>query len=139
MENEKTEIIDEKDKKDNPDNAGYGRNDKGQWVKGVSGNPKGAPKGQRLSLVGLLRKKLEDVPEGQDQISFAQAVIEVLVKKAIKDEDIQAIRDIVNRIDGMPKESVDLTSEGAPVALLQFMKPGDNVDDEVEVIEDEES
>lgn len=130
----------ENEQKKQPADAGEGRNEKGQWVKGVSGNPEGAKKGQGISLVGLLKKKLETIPDGVDKLSFAEAIIEVLVKKAIKDEDIHAIKDIINRVDGMPRESIDVTGEGVPIALIEFVGKGDKVAENVEVTEiDDES
>jgi|GEM_PF-1629980 len=69
-----------------------------QFQKGTSGNYKGRPKGT-FSIVSLLKKKMEEVPEGY-KLSFAESLINVLIIKAIKDQDIAAIREIINRIDG---------------------------------------
>ena len=88
--NEETEKTDEKQ----PDRP---------WLykKGESGNPNGRPKGT-LSFLPLLKNKLAKVPQGQ-QLSYAEMMIEVLVKKAIKDEDLATMREILNRIDGSTK------------------------------------
>lgn len=81
------------------------------FKKGVSGNPKGRPPGSGISIVTELKKKLEETPEGQ-KATYLQLLINRIMKQAIQDGDSQMIRDIINRIDGMPKQSIDATSNG---------------------------
>ncbi len=96
--------------KEKPEEVGIIRNKKGQFVPGQSGNPEGKGAGRTLSLVGLLKKKLEEIPEGE-KISFAEKLIKKYLNKAIVDEDSRQQRDIINRIDGMPKRSLEVSGE----------------------------
>lgn len=86
-----------------PDDAGQppARNDAGQWVKGVSGNPAGRTPGTG-SIVVELRRQLQDDHGGH---SLAAAIAERLLTMA-KDGDIRAIREVLDRIDG-PARVVD--------------------------------
>jgi len=80
----------------------------GKFIKGNPGRPEGS-----LSLVLLLKEELKKVPEGQ-RISTAQAVIKRLVQKAITgstEGDLGAIKEIINRTDGMPPQQVNLKTE----------------------------
>ena len=113
------------------DNNGVIRiKENGQIAPGNSGNPYGRPKGS-LSLIHILKEKLEKIPENS-KLSFAEAIIEALVKKAIADEDMSAIREIWDRIEGRPKDSIDVTTAGAPIALVEFVKRINDGDRETE-------
>ena len=114
---------------ENPSKNGDKRDNKGRFTAGNKYG-KGRPEGS-LSLVSLLKEKLEKVPENE-RLSFAEAVIEALVKKAIVSEDIGAIREILNRVDGMPKESIDIKGEGIPVALVRFVGKDEKITDDNE-------
>jgi len=79
------------------------RDKEGKFVtghKGMGGRPKG------LSIVALLKKALEEVPEGE-KMTYAEALVKIVLKKALTDEDKDMIRDIINRVDGMPKQSIE--------------------------------
>lgn len=75
------------------------------WVKGVSGNPAGKPPGS-VSVVAELKRKIQEVPLGQ-QKTYLQLLVDRLLKKSIADGDISAIKEIINRIDGLPKGLFD--------------------------------
>lgn len=93
-----------------PEITGEIRNDKGQFVPGVSGNPNGRPKGS-YSIVEMIKKKLEELPEGKDK-TYGEYFVEQIMKKTVIEGDVTMMRDIINRIDGMPKQSVDVTTDG---------------------------
>jgi len=88
------------------------------FKKGQSGNSKGRPKGS-LSLVSLLKEELEKFIKGgkKEKVTYAKALIRKVLKKAIVDEDIQMMKDILNRVDGMPKQSVEVENEGLNVII----------------------
>jgi hypothetical protein len=90
-----------------PDKQGItGRDERGRWVSGISGNPYGRPK---FSLVSILGELLQEIPEGEREIKARQ-----LMKKAIDmamGGDTAMLRDIINRIDGMPKEKIEMEGE----------------------------
>ena len=88
---------------------------------GESGNPNGRPKGA-FSLVGILKEKLQEIPDGMDGKTYAQLLIQRAMSIALKDGDVGMIRDMLDRVDGKPAQAVDLTSGGekfetAPMSL----------------------
>ncbi len=74
---------------------------------GQSGNPGGRPK-RPWTFMGLYEEELENVLTTQDgqQIEAKRAVAKRLVKMAI-DGDINAIKELANRLDGMPKQQLE--------------------------------
>ena len=80
------------------------RNEKGQIIKGTA-NPYGRPKGSGISITTELKRKLEEVPEGQ-KANYLQLLIQRIVKQAIVDGDQQMIKNIWNYVDGMPKQTM---------------------------------
>lgn len=102
---------------DEPDKTGENRseverNENGQFTPGNSGNPNGRPKGS-ISLVKILKDKLEQCPEGEDKETYAQKLVDRLVEIALNkfDKDsIRALLDIIDRVDGKPMQSVALTN-----------------------------
>ena len=67
----------------------------------MAGAPKGnqnATKGKRLS--SLLRKRLEERAEEEE-------LMNVLLDKAL-DGDLQSIKEVFDRLEGKPKQSVDV-------------------------------
>ena len=104
-----------------PENTGKIRNKKGQFVPGISGNPKGKPLGA-VSIVAKIKEKLKDVPEGQ-KATYLELLVNRYFKLAIQDGDTTIIKDIINRIDGMPIQSTDITSFGEKLEQLIIYKP----------------
>ena len=104
---------------DDQETAGPRKENSGQFKKGQSGNPLGRPKGS-VSIVSLIREKLEEIPEGQKK-RYADLLVDRIFIKALKEGDTATIRDIIDRIDGKPVQPTDLTSGGkaiAPVAEI---------------------
>ena len=91
------------------------RDDKGRLLPGHTANPNGRPKGT-LSLLGLLKKHLEDVPPGEQKCR-AEQFIQKTYEEAMSG-DSKAIRLIWNYIEGMPQTKVDLTTGGQPIPIL---------------------
>ena len=98
------------------------RDDKGRFVKGApSPNPLGS-KGH-MTLTGKLRKVLESITKG-DKESVADLVIASLIKAATKKGDINAIKEIFQRIDGKVPDKVEHTlSPGWEAIYEPFDKP----------------
>ena len=76
-----------------------------QFKKGQSGNPNGRPKGSGISITTEIKKKLEDIPEGQ-KATYLQLLISRILKKAIQDGDQNMISKIWAYIDGLPKQTI---------------------------------
>jgi hypothetical protein len=84
-----------------------GRDNKGRFKEGAKGGP-GRPKG--ISITEAVRDRLGQVPEGQ-QITYLEAILRKILKKAISDEDGSMITKIWNYIDGMPKQAIEHSGE----------------------------
>lgn len=79
------------------------RDESGKFVeghKGIGGRPKG------VSITAKIKEKLLEVPEGQE-ITYLDALIKKIFKKAIADEDPQMIKQLWNYIDGMPPQPIE--------------------------------
>jgi hypothetical protein len=84
------------------------------FERGQSGNPKGRPrKGKSLTeaLEKVLKQKREDGRKNYD------ALADTLVKLAIEDRNITAIRYIMDRVDGRPTESININDANIESAL----------------------
>jgi len=79
------------------------------WRPGTSGNPAGRPPG-RLSIVGALRKKLGSMPEGEKR-TYLELFVDKLIDKALVEGDTAILRDIVDRVDGRPLQTVDVDAK----------------------------
>ena len=85
-----------------------------QWKPGQSGNPNGRPP-KAWTMSSLIEEALEEV-EAQSGKSFKSLVAKRLAHMAVGG-DIQAIKEINDRIDGRPQQKTDLTSGGKPIEV----------------------
>jgi hypothetical protein len=109
----------EKSERNRPDN----------WFKpGQSGNPNGRPKGKGLSLTTLIKRKLEEIPEGK-QKTHAEYLIDSILKKAIIDGDTQMQKTVWNYIDGMPRQETDNKTQhsGEITTIYQWKEPSQSI------------
>lgn len=83
------------------------RDERGRLLPGNTANPNGRPK---FSLVGILKDKLKEVPEGEDKVSLAEKLIDEAIKKALKGDTFM-LRDIIDRVDGRPKQVMGFDME----------------------------
>ena len=96
-----------------------GKDGKGRFVKGRSGNPAGRPKGGE-AITDLFRSFLAGTDPGQ-RVSRKRLLVEELYRRAIGKVVVDSgghevrqagsddiLKYIVNRLDGMPKQAVDL-------------------------------
>ena len=90
------------------------RDEKGKFLPGTATPSPGRPKGS-ISLLSMLKEWLEKQSrlvkkDGDKEIvlSNAEALIEKIFKKAIDDEDVTMIKDIMDRVDGRPQQSLDV-------------------------------
>jgi hypothetical protein len=88
------------------------------FAKGQSGNPSGRPrKGKSLTeaLEKAMKKKREDGKK------TGEALTDVLIDLAIKEKNIAAIKYIMDRVDGKPTESIELTDGAIDQRLREIM------------------
>ena len=88
-----------------------------QFKKGQIANPNGRPKGS-FSITEKIKKELEKCPDGKDKKTYLELLVRKILKKAIVEGDQAMIKSIWNYIDGMPKESMDLTSGGDKLPII---------------------
>lgn len=83
------------------------------FIKGKSGNPGGRPK-RDWTWASLYEEEVNKKLTGTDgsSIDAKEAVARRVIKMAIEG-DIQAIKELTNRMDGMPPQ--DLTSGGEKI------------------------
>ncbi len=77
-----------------------------RFKKGASGNPQGRPKLTLLSEA--LRAQLaEEMPDAEER-TYAEAIAERLCKEAAMRGNVQAAREIADRTEGKPKQTLDV-------------------------------
>ena len=83
--------------------------------KGAAANPNGRPK-REWTVAGLIEQAMEEVAE--TGIPYKKAVYTKLVRMA-RDGDIQAIKEVSNRLDGMPTQKQEVGGiDGEPIKYL---------------------
>jgi hypothetical protein len=80
----------------------------GSWKPGQTGNPNGRPK-REWTFQGELEKALED--EAKDGKSYKYHLMRALLSQGLKG-NVQAIEKIMNRVDGMPKQQLEMEAKG---------------------------
>jgi hypothetical protein len=73
-------------------------------------NRDGRPKGSGISITTEIKKKLEEVPQGQ-KATYLELLINRIFKQAIQDGNEQMIKQIWNYVDGMPTQRQELTGK----------------------------
>jgi hypothetical protein len=84
--------------------------------KGRSGNPNGAPK-REWSWSGILQDTLEKKAKNGGDIKELVAIS--LVRQALKG-NVVAIKELMNRMDGMPKQITDIRSDGEQAGVMIY-------------------
>ena len=83
------------------------RDEQGRWEPGTSGNPSGR---RALSIVDIIKKQLQEVPEGEQE-NLATLMVRKYLQKAYRECDGVALRDIIDRIDGKPHQTITMNNE----------------------------
>lgn len=107
--------------KELPNTKGNNRDEKGRFIKGVAPNPNGRPKGVGLNLTSLLKQHLETKPKGKKEY-YKDLFIRTLLHKALIEKDLQALKLIINYVDGLPQAKIDLTTDGEKITGFNFIK-----------------
>jgi hypothetical protein len=76
-----------------------------QFAPGTSGNPLGRPKITKLSE--SLRQQIAETNPDADEQTVAEQIAKTLIKMALSG-DIAAIKECFDRLEGRPRQAVDL-------------------------------
>jgi len=80
-----------------------------QWKPGQSGNPAGRPKS--ITISEAYRRELAKLdPDDKHGRTFAEVLAEQIIIKA-KGGDVQAVRELTDRTEGKPRQTVTLSME----------------------------
>lgn len=97
-------------------------------------NRNGRPKGS-VSVVEAIKRKLKEETKDstpEEKKTYLDVLITQIFKKAIAEGDVSMIKDMINRVDGLPKQSIrgDITSGGKPITSIQFSTPDEGTNKE---------
>ena len=90
------------------------RNEKGQFKPGHSGNPGGRPKG---SITKIMREFMYEVDDSG--FTRVQHICMILWNAALKG-DLQAIKLIIDRVDGTPRQSIEMSQKHDTIKIMEF-------------------
>jgi hypothetical protein len=86
------------------------------FPKGVSGNPAGKPKGvpnsktRLLRLLELVQVKTNPITGEKEEFTVAEQLDLMVLQKAFKG-DLRAYQEILDRLEGKPKQTTDITAD----------------------------
>lgn len=83
----------------------------GTWQPGQSGNPRGK-RPDEASLTSLMRNYLNRTSDKNKNLKNKDIFIRKVFKRALVNNDIACIKLIWNYLDGMPKQSTEVTGDG---------------------------
>lgn len=82
---------------------------------GQSGNPKGRP---RDTITPHLRELVRMLHPGKDEVTYGEMVAQALLARAIAG-DVQAIREVFDRLEGKPRQAIDVSVEEKRRAIYE--------------------
>ena len=97
------------------------RDAKGKWLKGSSGNPLGAPESE-LSLVRQIRLLARQPSREKPSFTRLQAIADKLLEMA-EGGCVEAVRLVMERLDGKVREQVDVTLQRGPLLVSSPLFP----------------
>jgi hypothetical protein len=89
---------------------------------GESGNPNGRPK---FSIASIIRDELLEAYGDIPDESLVRSYVRRYVRKAHDEVDGVAIRDLIDRFDGKPKQSLSVENQ-READLLEYLRELDN-------------
>jgi len=89
------------------------------WKPGVSGNPNGRPK-KGETFTDILNAEYDK-----------RTLLDKMWSRAIEDDDFQAMKYLMDRWDGMPKQSLEATYRELP-SVIRFTNQDDTEDTEAD-------
>jgi hypothetical protein len=101
------------------------RDEKGRYLPGHGEPGPGRPK---FSVLSIIKEKLQSVPEGEKRSLIESLVDEYLVDIRERKDGV-AVRDIIDRYDGKPKQTVHVENE-KDAEWLEYLKGLDAKEEE---------
>lgn len=92
-----------------------------KFKKGESGNPGGRPK-RDWTWAGVLQEAVEAM--AKDGQPIKKHIANSLLAEALKG-NVMAQKELMNRMDGMPNQQTDMTTDGEPLRIMFVAKPID--------------
>lgn len=86
---------------------------KHEFGKGESGNPKGKPKGSRnrstiaREMLALMSKQKNPITGEDEELTHEEIITLAQVSKAMKDQDTNAYKALMDSAYGAPKQEID--------------------------------
>lgn len=87
------------------------RDEQGRLLPGHTANPNGRPKREH-SITDAIREIMDEKPD------LRKALGTKLIKMAIEEGDLGAMKLIINYLEGMPVQPTDITSNGEEVRIM---------------------
>lgn len=88
-----------------------------QFKPGESGNVKG----RKDSLTDVLRRRLPAIRDKADGRTNAELLADMLLEEAIEGRNVAAAREIFDRVEGKPKQAIDLTVRKSESEMYEGM------------------
>lgn len=107
---------------------------KPRWKPGQSGNPAGRPKGipnaktRYKRLLELVEKTRNPVTGEMEDFTVAEILDMVQIKNA-RNGKLDSYKEIMNRLEGLPAQSLDVTSGGDKLEPIVIYRPEKLKDD----------
>lgn len=91
-------------------------------------NREGRPK-DSFSLVGMIKSKLKEVPEGQKE-TYAALIVKKYLHKALIEGDRTLLRDLIDRVDGKALQRL-ANADGSNLAPTPIMEIKKDISDNI--------
>ena len=96
------------------------------YNKGESGNPNGRPKGSRnrstiaREMLALMSKQINPITGDEQELTHEEIITLAQVSKAMKDQDTNAYKALMDSAYGAPKQEIDQTVNDVTPPKIDF-------------------
>ncbi len=106
--------------------------EKGKFKKGENHNPKGRPP-KDVSLTSLLKEQIDTIPPGEKQgRTWRQLLVLAWLTGSMKNPTL--LKELLDRLEGKIKESVDITTKGEAIGNGHKSIPTSVLDEAMEIL-----
>jgi len=75
------------------------------------GNPGGGRKKDSFSLVAILKRKLQECPPGENKKTYAELLVDRVLRESVINGNTSMLKDVVDRIDGKAVQTMVVENE----------------------------